>query len=117
MSTGYGTRKNTNANRRNGGGGATFRPKADYFAGSDSGNLRNPVLRPTAPNVTRANGIRVAGYTSLATAKALGDDNAQREWSSARGNLQRDAGDAIGTGESYPRNVSVKGRLAPSARY
>lgn len=110
---GYG-RRNTLSGRKQGGRYPnTYKPRAADLA-------NNPVpatARPSAPNVTRANGIRVAGYTSLATARALGDDNAQRSWSSARGNLQRDAGDPIGTGESYPRDISRTGRLAPSARY
>jgi hypothetical protein len=110
---GYG-RRNTLSGRKQGGRYPnTYRPRAADFA-------NNPVpatARSSAPNVARTNGIRVAGYTSLATARALGDDNAQRMWSSARGNLQRDAGDVLPVGSMYPRDISPKGRLAPSARY
>jgi hypothetical protein len=110
---GYG-RRNTLSGRKQGGRYPnTYRPRAADFA-------NNPVpvtARSSAPNVARTNGIRVAGYTSLATARAMGDDNAQRQWSSARGNLKRDAGDATETGESYPRGISRTGKLAPSARY
>ena len=114
---GYGRPNSLSGRKRGGRYPNTFRRNAAYYAGNASGMLRNPVLRPTAPNVTRANGIRVAGDVSARTAKAMGDDNARRAWSSARGNLQRDAGDRIGTGESYPRGISRNGRLAPGARY
>jgi hypothetical protein len=94
--------------------GTYFRPTAAHFAG-------NPVpatARATAPDVKRANGIRVAGDVSVKTARAIGDDNARRQWSSARGNLQRDAGDPVAErGESYPRGITRNGRLAPGARY
>jgi hypothetical protein len=119
---GYGTPNSLSSRRRGGRYPNTYRMRAADYAGNASGMLRNPVLRPTAPNVTRTNGLRVArdrtmGGMSPATAKAMGEDNGRRMWSSARGNLQRDAGDAIGTGESYPRGISRTGRLAPSARY
>ncbi|HEY1705637.1 MAG TPA: hypothetical protein VGG75_38620 [Trebonia sp.] len=111
-------RRNTNANRRNGGGSVYYRPDAAYFAG-------NPIpatARVSAPHITPVAGIKVAvdpsapGYRA-GDARAIGTDNGYRAWVSARGNLTRDAGDIPGGGESYPSGISKRGNLAPTARY
>jgi hypothetical protein len=110
---GYGTRRNTNANRRNGGGSVFYRPRADYYAG-------NPVpatARPTAPGVNPVHGIRVTGFTNVQDARVIGTDNGYRGWVTARANTERDAGDYLPLGSHYPRDLSARGNLAPTPRY
>ena len=109
---GYGTRKNTNANRRNGGGSCYYRPRAADYAGS-----LPATTRPSAPNVTCVNGIKVAGMVNVQDARVIGEDNGYRQWSAARGNLARDAGDVLPAGTHYPNGLSRRGNLSPSPRY
>lgn len=87
-------KRNTNANRRNGGGSVYYRPDAAYFAG-------NPVIateRVTAPSVTPAGGTRVAGGVTVEDARATGEGNGYRTWVAARENLARDTGDVLPAG-------------------
>lgn len=89
------SRVNTNANRRNGGGGMYYRPRAAHYAG-------NPVqvtARPTAPSVKRSAGIKVTRTVTREAARAMAEDNGLRQRARAQANLARDAGELL-PGES-----------------
>lgn len=115
---GYGTRRSTMANRRNGGASVYYRPRAADYAGRLPATTvpSAPSVKP-ASNGTRVARDRIAAGMPLDDARVTGTDNGYRQWCAARANLQRDAGDDIGTGESYPREITARGNLGPSARY
>jgi hypothetical protein len=107
----YGTRKNTTANRRNGGRSMYYRPKAEDFAGS-----LPATARPAYGSVKPAGGRKIANG-DLEQTRADSENDAVRGWVSARQNLMRDAGDILPAGSTYPRGMTRSGNLAPQARY
>jgi hypothetical protein len=108
----YGTRKNTMANRRNGGRSMYYRPKAEDFAGA-----LPATTRPAYGSVKPAGGRKIINGSDLEQTRADSENDAVRGWVSARQNLVRDAGDALPAGSTYPRGMTRRGNLAPSARY
>jgi hypothetical protein len=103
----YGTRKNTNANRRNGGGSCFYRAKAEDYAGAAM--VTPPTTRPSAANIKPANGVRITGYTNVQDARVIGTDNEYRAFTAERTNLSRDAGDI--PARVYPTNRTARGNL------
>jgi hypothetical protein len=112
LAANYGWHRNTNMRTADGGVSPTYKPRAADYAGSI------PNARATAPDVVKVNGIRVVGTMTPENARATGEDNARRGWVTARGNLERDAGDVLpDAGAHYPSRVTPRGNLGPSARY
>jgi hypothetical protein len=103
----YGTRKNTMANRRNGGRSMFYRPKAEDFAGS------LPATTIPASGRVKPGGGRKISNGDAEQARADSADQAYRDWTMQRTNLVTDTGDAWPA--MYPGDVSADGRILPRA--
>jgi hypothetical protein len=88
----------------------TYRPRAADFAG-----MLPATTRPVFGSVKPSGGRRIGN--SAEQARADGENQARSAWVTARANLERESGDVLPAGAHYPRHVTRKGNLGPSARY
>ena len=117
LAEGYGTRKNTNANRRNGGGGLYYKPRAADFAGDIPATMRPSAegrVKPTtgrkisgAATVTK-NGKRRPSEAIL-KAKADSDSEGMRTEVSAQASFARSVGELPIPGIAYGRGSKPHG--------
>ncbi len=100
--------------KRGGSHPATYRPTAAELAM----NATPATARlPYEGSVKPTGGIKLTGNMTPEDARAKAETDARRAWVTTRANIERDAGDTLGAGERYPRYVTPKGNLGPSATY
>ena len=111
LAEGYGTRKNTNANRKNGGGGCYYKPRAKDFAGDLPATVRPSSegrVKPTTgrkingPATVTKNGKRRPSEAIL-KAKADSDSEGMRTEVSAQNSFARAVGELPIPGITYGR--------------
>jgi hypothetical protein len=103
--------RNTMAGRKQGARfPGTYKPRAADYAGMDA-----PTTRPAYGSVKPSGGRRIG--INAEQAHADGENASRAAWVTARANIERESGDVLPAGAHYPRHVTRKGNLGPSARY